>query len=294
MKTEKISSYQLFAAAVIFLVLSVAVIANTVSAREAESGGGSSSGSSSGSVSSDSSSSVSVGGSSADDMVGGVKLRGDGTVDDDQTVVSGGAAGVDLRGDGTVDDNLPRHSGLDDLVGGVDLRGDGTVEDNSTDIGETNDSGFDSARDILERGGFGEDMHVGSRGGDVAKLQSQLTDDGFFSGPITGTFGKMTKEAVMKFQREHGLPETGVAGVMTRGELNKSGPSTGAATGSSGPSASASDDSSDSSGPSSSSGPGSSSDESDDDNSGEPDSLMAKLGDSIVRFFSKLAGIFGV
>lgn len=288
MKTEKISSYQLFAAAVIFLVLSVAVIAGTAFAREAESGGGSSSVSSSGSASSDSSSSgsVSVGGNSADDMVGGVKLRGDGTVDDDQTVVSGGAAGVDLRGDGTVDDNLPRHSGLDDLVGGVDLRGDGTVEDNSTDVGETNDSGFDSARDILERGGFGEDMHIGSRGGNVAKLQSQLTDDGFFSGPITGTFGEMTREAVMEFQREHGLPETGVVGVLTRGELNKSGPSTSASDDSS-------DSSDDSSGPSSSSGKDSANDLN-DDNSGESDSLMAKFGDSIVRFFSKLAGIFGV
>lgn len=67
------------------------------------------------------------------------EIRGQGDMADDFV------NGVKLRGDGTVDDNLPRHSGLDDLVNGVKLRGDGTVDDNSTDSGRDRSSNDSSS-----------------------------------------------------------------------------------------------------------------------------------------------------
>ncbi|GEM_PF-5210378 len=69
-----------------------------------------------------------------DDFVNGVKLRGDGTVDDNG--VDDNVGGIDLRGDGTPEDNTP---------GGVDLRGDGTVEDNSASSGGDRSSGGSSS-----------------------------------------------------------------------------------------------------------------------------------------------------
>lgn len=54
--------------------------------------------------------------------------------------------GVKLRGDGTVDDNSVSGNGQDDMVNGVKLRGDGTVDDNSP-AGEDRDRGTNSGRD---------------------------------------------------------------------------------------------------------------------------------------------------
>lgn len=81
--------------------------------------------------------------SGLDDFVNGVKLRGDGSIDDNSAAGSSDdfVNGIKLRGDGTVDDNLPRNSGIDNNAGGVDLRGDGTVDDNSASSGGGSGSG---------------------------------------------------------------------------------------------------------------------------------------------------------
>lgn len=74
---------------------------------------------------------------SFDDRVNGVKLRGDGSVDDNGVSGRSGISddfvgGVKLRGDGSVDDNgiSGRDGSSDDFVGGVKLRGDGSIDDN--------------------------------------------------------------------------------------------------------------------------------------------------------------------
>lgn len=72
-------------------------------------------------------------------LANGVKLRGDGTIDDNSHGVRGlddFLNGVKLRGDGSIDDNSTGASGSDDFVNGVKLRGDGTVDDNSTVSGK--------------------------------------------------------------------------------------------------------------------------------------------------------------
>lgn len=90
-------------------------------------------------------------------------------------------------------------------------------EASGSDDGLVRHSGVDSARDLFER-----NLSFGMRGDDgVAHLQRELETEGFFHASATGNFFEMTKQAVMEFQKAHGLPATGFVGPMTRAELNK-------------------------------------------------------------------------
>lgn len=55
---------------------------------------------------------------------------------------------------------------------------------------------------------------------DVTNLQTFLTAQGDYSGPITGNFYGLTKKAVVEFQANNRLPETGYFGVLSRGVAN--------------------------------------------------------------------------
>ena len=59
----------------------------------------------------------------------------------------------------------------------------------------------------------------GSQGDEVRLMQTKLKDWGFYDGPISGTFGELTFEAVKKFQRHNGLTADGVVGPQTRAAL---------------------------------------------------------------------------
>lgn len=89
--------------------------------------------------------------------------------------------------------------------------------------------GFVTAGQVFSSGGqvlgttafrFNVNLSVGSRGQDVIALQTRLTATGYYSGPITGYFGSLTRAAVVRFQAAHGLPQTGFVGPMTRAILN--------------------------------------------------------------------------
>lgn len=67
---------------------------------------------------------------------------------------------------------------------------------------------------------FVNDLRVGMSGPEVFELQSRLTQTGYYSGPITGYFGNMTRAAVQRFQRAHGLPVTGQVDAQMRLLLN--------------------------------------------------------------------------
>ncbi len=55
----------------------------------------------------------------------------------------------------------------------------------------------------------------GDTGSTVRWIQEALDELGYYSGEITGHYGSKTKEAVRKFQRDHGLSGDGVAGPKT-------------------------------------------------------------------------------
>ncbi len=69
---------------------------------------------------------------------------------------------------------------------------------------------------------FTSTLRLGSVGEQVRQLQQKLKDLGFFTYPtITGTFGPVTRDAVVKFQKAHGLsPFPGFVGPGTRSALN--------------------------------------------------------------------------
>jgi peptidoglycan hydrolase-like protein with peptidoglycan-binding domain len=68
---------------------------------------------------------------------------------------------------------------------------------------------------------FTRKLRIGSRGNDVTLLQERLTDLGFYFGPITGYFGRLTSSAVRVFQASHGLESVGAVGPLTLAALNQ-------------------------------------------------------------------------
>jgi peptidoglycan hydrolase-like protein with peptidoglycan-binding domain len=58
---------------------------------------------------------------------------------------------------------------------------------------------------------------------EVKLLQALLASDSeiYPEKKITGYYGKLTTKAIMRFQKKHGLPQTGFTGPMTREKLNK-------------------------------------------------------------------------
>ncbi len=68
---------------------------------------------------------------------------------------------------------------------------------------------------------FNKNLKFGSKGNDVTELQKRLTAEGVYTGPITGYFGKLTREAVKKYQKANDLKVDGIVGPKTRAVLNK-------------------------------------------------------------------------
>ena len=63
------------------------------------------------------------------------------------------------------------------------------------------------------------DLSIGSRGDDVAELQMQLKQMGYYSGDVDGVFGEMTDAAVKAFQEANSMYVDGIVGPVTRGVL---------------------------------------------------------------------------
>jgi N-acetylmuramoyl-L-alanine amidase len=59
----------------------------------------------------------------------------------------------------------------------------------------------------------------GSTGEEVRKIQSRLSDWGYYNGAVDGIYGDMTYSAVKKFQAKHGLTVDGIAGPQTLAAL---------------------------------------------------------------------------
>ena len=68
---------------------------------------------------------------------------------------------------------------------------------------------------------FTKTLQNNSRGNDVIELQKRLTQEGIYSGPITGYFGSLTLAAVKNYQKKNGIETVGIVGPKTRNSLNK-------------------------------------------------------------------------
>ncbi|MBR1392918.1 MAG: spore cortex-lytic enzyme [Ruminococcus sp.] len=67
------------------------------------------------------------------------------------------------------------------------------------------------------RAGDGEQAlsQVGSRGKEVTAIQEELKARGLFTVGVTGYYGEETRKAVLRFQKQQGISQTGVAGPIT-------------------------------------------------------------------------------
>lgn len=62
-------------------------------------------------------------------------------------------------------------------------------------------------------------LKFGSRGTAVVKLQQALKEKGYATGPVDGIYGKMTENAVIKFQQDNHLRIDGISGRETQTRL---------------------------------------------------------------------------
>ncbi|MEA5495785.1 peptidoglycan-binding protein [Limnoraphis robusta Tam1] len=62
-------------------------------------------------------------------------------------------------------------------------------------------------------------LQLGDRGGSVSVLQQRLRVLGYYSGPMNGIFDLTTRRAVLAFQRDYGIAQTGVVGPTTQSFL---------------------------------------------------------------------------
>lgn len=75
----------------------------------------------------------------------------------------------------------------------------------------------------LQSKGLRGTLAYNSNGRDVVLLQRMLSQDAgiYPQKMVTGYYGKLTTAAVTKFQKEYGLPQTGVVDRVTKNKLNK-------------------------------------------------------------------------
>jgi peptidoglycan hydrolase-like protein with peptidoglycan-binding domain len=66
-------------------------------------------------------------------------------------------------------------------------------------------------------------LELGESGDAVAVLQQRLVDLGYWMGAPDGTYGQLTRQAVMAFQKVEGLSRDGVAGPATQAQLAAAG-----------------------------------------------------------------------
>lgn len=77
-------------------------------------------------------------------------------------------------------------------------------------------------------------LKIGSRGQAVSSLQQELKNKGYFTYPkVTGYYGTITRDAVIRFQKAYGLYVDGLAGAKTQTALYQGGSSASRGSGSS-------------------------------------------------------------
>lgn len=66
---------------------------------------------------------------------------------------------------------------------------------------------------------------MGSSGDAIREIQQRLKDWGYYKGNVDGYYGKQTQDAVIAFQKKHGITVDGVVGAQTAEKLGVQAPS---------------------------------------------------------------------
>lgn len=64
-------------------------------------------------------------------------------------------------------------------------------------------------------------LQLEAAGEAVTQLQTQLTNLGYYDGPISGVFGELTQSAVINFQQRNGLSPDGIVGAETLAAIDR-------------------------------------------------------------------------
>lgn len=99
----------------------------------------------------------------------------------------------------------------------VGLRADGVAGSRTLAALENRGGEYDEP---ITGGGFGSStLKRGSSGSSVTRLQNALKGLGYYNGPITGYYGRLTKTSVTRFQQSRGLFADGIVGQRTKAAL---------------------------------------------------------------------------
>ena len=123
-------------------------------------------------------------------------------------------------GDADYDDAMETYGDDDEPDEDMD---DEDMDEAGADAVDDEDDGYDSAYDASAAGRY-PTLRLGDRDGEdsaanIVFLQNRLNELGYLRDPADGAFGEGTESAVRMFQRNNGLPETGVADSETQALL---------------------------------------------------------------------------
>lgn len=69
---------------------------------------------------------------------------------------------------------------------------------------------------------FNKDLRYGMvKNAEVKRMQEFLRDEGLYTGPITGNYYALTRDAVRKYQKNNGIKATGLFDKVTRSKVNE-------------------------------------------------------------------------
>ena len=68
---------------------------------------------------------------------------------------------------------------------------------------------------------------MGSSGDAIKEIQQRLKDWGYYNGDVDGNYGVLTQDAVIAFQKKHGITVDGIVGAQTAEKLGVAAPSGG-------------------------------------------------------------------
>lgn len=72
---------------------------------------------------------------------------------------------------------------------------------------------------VMAAGESYRNLNIGSRGNDVVKLQTELKNRGMYNSVVDGIYGRITRAAVVSFQKASGIAVDGIAGPQTQSTL---------------------------------------------------------------------------